>query len=189
MSGDLKSPERSIPWGTLLAIVFTFFIYLLQLVLVSGSSTRADLKSAPFEALQTMSIFGPLIILGVFSATLSSALGSFLGAPRILQAMGRDGLMKILMFFSKGAGPSDEPQRATILTFIIAMSIIWAGDLNAIAEIISMFFLIAYGTINLSAFVESKGGNPSFRPKFKFFHWSNSSHWSYWLCHCHDEDQ
>ena len=119
-----------------------------------------------------MSIFGPLIILGVFSATLSSALGSFLGAPRILQAMGRDGLMKILMFFGKGAGPSDEPQRATILTFIIAMSIIWAGDLNAIAEIISMFFLIAYGTINLSAFVESKGGNPSFRPKFKFFHWS-----------------
>jgi len=171
MSGDLKNPERSIPWGTLLAILFTVIIYVAQFVLVAGSTPRADLKSAPFESLKALSIFSPLIILGVFAATLSSALGSFLGAPRILQAMGRDGLMKVLTFFSKGVGPADEPQRATILTFVIALGVIWAGDLNAVAEVISMFFLIAYGTINLSAFVESKGGNPSFRPTFKFFHW------------------
>jgi amino acid transporter len=174
MSGDLKNPESSIPTGTLLAIGFTLLIYVLQMVLVAGASPRMDLKAEPFAALKAMSVFSPLIILGVFAATLSSALGSFLGAPRILQAMGRDGLMSVLSFFAKGEGPSDEPQRATILTFIIALVVIWAGDLNAVAEVISMFFLIAYGTINLSAFVESKGGNPSFRPQFRFFHWTTA---------------
>lgn len=174
MSGDLKNPERSIPWGTLLAILFTFFIYLLQIALMAGAQPRESLKEMPFLALQSMSLWGPLILLGVFAATLSSALGSFLGAPRILQAMGRDGLMRSLLYFAKGEGPSDEPQRATVLTFAIALVVIWAGDLNAVAEVISMFFLIAYGTINLSAFVESRGGNPSFRPKFKFYHWSTA---------------
>lgn len=171
MSGDLKDPAKSIPWGTILAILFTAIVYGVQLVLMAGASPRGDLKAMPFEALQSMSVFGPLVILGVFAATLSSALGSFLGAPRILQAMGQDRLMKVMEFFAKGEGPANEPKRATVLTFFIAVGIIWAGDLNAVAEVISMFFLIAYGMINLSAFVESKSGNPSFRPTFKYFHW------------------
>lgn len=174
MSGDLKNPEKSIPWGTLMAIGFTIVIYVVQIVLVAGGTERADLKAAPFDSLKAMSIFSPLIILGVFAATLSSALGSFLGAPRILQAMGRDRLIGALVYFAKGEGPSEEPQRATILTFIVAVMVIWAGDLNAVAEVISMFFLIAYGMINLSAFVESKSGNPSFRPTFKLFHWTTA---------------
>ncbi len=174
MSGDLKNPEKSIPNGTLMAIAFTAVIYVVQMILVAGASPRGDLKVDSFMALKSMSLLSPLILLGVFAATLSSALGSFLGAPRILQAMGRDGLMRVLTYFAKGEGASDEPQRATVLTFVIAFIIIWAGDLNAVAEIISMFFLIAYGTINLSAFVESKGGNPSFRPQFRLFHWSTA---------------
>jgi hypothetical protein len=171
MSGDLKNPARAIPWGTILAILFTAAVYVAQFVLMAGSASREDLKATPFEALQQMSVFGPLVILGVFAATLSSALGSFLGAPRILQAMGQDRLMGVMVFFGKGAGSTNEPRRATVLTFLIAAGVIWAGDLNAVAEVISMFFLIAYGMINLSAFVESKGGNPSFRPTFKLFHW------------------
>lgn len=172
MSGDLKDPGRSIPRGTLLAIVFTAIVYAVQIALVTGGSDQADLQNDPFGALQTMSIFGPLIVMGVFAATLSSALGSFLGAPRILQAMGQDRLMKPLVFFGKGSGPANEPRRATVLSFGIAIAVIWAGDLNAVAEIISMFFLIAYGMINLSAFVESRSSNPSFRPTFRWFHWT-----------------
>jgi hypothetical protein len=174
MSGDLKNPGKSIPWGTLLAIVFAGGIYALQFFLMAGSTQRSALQQDPFGALQAMSVFGPLIILGVFAATLSSAIGSFLGAPRILQAMGQDRLMKIMVFFGKGSGKDNEPRRATVLTFVIAAGIIWAGDLNAVAEVISMFFLIAYGMINLSAFIESKGANPSFRPSFKLFHWTTA---------------
>lgn len=172
MSGDLKDPAKSIPRGTILAILFTATIYAVQIVLMAGSIPREQLQSEPFAALQQMSVWGPLIVLGVFAATLSSALGSFLGAPRILQAMGQDRLMAPLEFFGKGAGPTNEPRRATVLTFIIAIGVIWAGDLNAVAEIISMFFLIAYGMINLSAFVESRSANPSFRPRFRWFHWT-----------------
>lgn len=172
MSGDLKNPTRAIPLGTLAAVIFTAIIYFSQIILMSGSIPRESLQKTPFESLQQISIFGPLVILGVFAATLSSSLGSFLGAPRILQAMGQDRLMKAMVFFGKGSGATNEPRRATALTFIIAICVIWAGDLNAVAEVISMFFLIAYGMINLSAFVESKSGNPSFRPLFRAFHWS-----------------
>jgi amino acid transporter len=172
MSGDLRNPAKAIPRGTLLAILFTALIYTAQLLLTAGTGARGALKADAFGALQQMSVFGPLVVLGVFAATLSSALGSFLGAPRILQAMGQDRLMKVMVFFGKGAGPANEPRRATVLTFIIAVGVIWAGDLNAVAEVISMFFLIAYGMINLSAFVESKSANPSFRPTFRAFHWT-----------------
>ncbi len=140
-------------------------------MLTAGTSPRADLQADPFGELQKMSVWAPLVVLGVFAATLSSALGSLLAAPRILQAMGQDRLMKPMEFFGKGSGPTNEPHRATALTFVIAVGILWAGDLNAVAEIISMFFLISYGMINLSAFVESKSANPSFRPRFKYFHW------------------
>jgi amino acid transporter len=174
MSGDLKNPARAIPWGTLLAILFAAGIYALQFFLMAGACGRGAMQNDPFGALQRMSLWGPLIVVGVFAATLSSAIGSFLGAPRILQAMGQDRLMNVMVFFGKGSGKANEPRRATVLTFIIAVGIIWAGDLNAVAEIISMFFLIAYGMINLSAFVESKGGNPSFRPQFKLFHWTTA---------------
>ncbi len=182
MSGDLKNPQKVIPWGTLLAIGFTLTIYAALIVLTAGatpagmmgegSTARESMIGMPFEALQRMSVFAPLIVLGVFAATLSSSLGSFLGAPRILQAMGQDRLMSVMVFFGKGSGPTNEPRRATVLTFLLAVGVIWAGDLNAVAEVISMFFLIAYGMINLSAFVESKGNNPSFRPKFRYFHWA-----------------
>lgn len=172
MSGDLEDPARSIPRGTILAIIFTGLIYLVLIVLTAGATPRAELQANPFLSLQQMSLWGPLIVAGVFAATLSSALGSFLGAPRILQAMGQDRLMKPLEFFGQGSGPANEPRRATVLTFAIAVAVIWAGDLNAVAEVISMFFLIAYGMINTSAFVESKSANPSFRPRFRAFHWS-----------------
>ncbi len=174
MSGDLKNPAESIPKGTLYAILFTAFVYVLQLILLAGYTDSAALQKDPFGALKNMSIFGPLVIAGVFAATLSSALGSFLGAPRILQAMGKDRLLRPLIYFGTGHGAADEPRRATVLSLLIALAVVWifgAGGLNAVAGVISMFFLIAYGMINLSAFVEGRGGNPSFRPRFKLFGW------------------
>ena len=179
MSGDLKDPAESIPKGTLGAIAFTGVVYLIQLILLAGFIDRGvmegagqqELDTMSFQNLKDMSVFAPLIAAGVFAATLSSALGSFLGAPRIMQAMGKDRLLAPLEYFGKGHGAADEPRRATVLSLIIAVSIVWMGGLNAVAQVISMFFLIAYGMINFSAFVEGYGGNPSFRPRFKLFGW------------------
>ncbi len=172
MSGDLKDPGKSIPSGTLLAIGFTASVYVLLLFLLAGYKPADGLiGQESFGALKSMSIFPPLVVAGVFAACLSSALSSFLGAPRILQAMGKDKIIGPVEYFGVGHGPDDEPRRGTILSLVIALVIPFAGGLDAIAEIISMFFLIAYGMINFSAFVEGKAGNPSFRPRFKLFGW------------------
>jgi amino acid transporter len=180
MSGDLKDPAKSIPVGTFLAVGVGAAIYLVTMLLVAGAFPRAELISRPFESLKDSALFnmGFLVAAGVFAATLSTALGSYLGAPRVLQAVARDRLLPILAPFAKGSLHGDEPRRALLLTGVLALSIlVWAalsgGDnaFNIVASVISMVFLATYGMINLAAFIEGFGGNPSFRPRFRFFHW------------------
>ncbi len=183
MSGDLKEPARSIPMGTLAAVGTSFIVYLVQIVLVGGAQTRIQLIDSSFETLCQQALFGSgfLVVAGVFAATLSSAIGSFLGAPRVLQAVARDDLFRLLRPFAKGSARSDEPRRALLLTLSITAAVIfWASEdsggtaFNVIAAVVTMFFLYTYGMINLAAFVESSAGNPSFRPRFRCFHWSSA---------------
>ncbi len=115
-----------------------------------------------------------LILAGVFAATLSSALGSMMGAPRILQAMAKDRVFRRLTVFARGSGPSNEPRRATVLSFGIAQAGILLGDLDAIAPMITRFFMITYGALSAATFVEAISNNPSYRPAFRFSHWSTS---------------
>ena len=171
MSGDLKEPRKAIPRGTLFAIGFTAVIYVGVAVLLAMSNSREMLLGDGFVMKDT-AWSGTLIYAGVFAATLSSALGSMMGAPRILQAFAKDNIISGVSFFKRGSGPSNEPRRAIILTFVISSLGILAGDLNTIAPIITMFFLITYGTVNLACFFEIISNNPSFRPVFKIWHWS-----------------
>lgn len=170
MSGDLTSPSKSIPRGTLAAIAFTGLIYVVMAVLLGASRPQSELIDNSFIMLDIA--WSPLLInAGIFAATLSSALGSMMGAPRILQALARDNIFPRLKPFAKGAGTSNEPRNAVVLTFIIAEVGILLGDLNAIAPVITMFFMVTYGTINLACFYESITNNPSYRPTFKASHW------------------
>ena len=116
MSGDLRDPGRSIPAGTLSAVAFTGVIYLGMALLLSASRTQDVLIADPF-VVKTIAWSPVLINAGVFAATLSSALGSMMGAPRILQAFARDDILKGIKIFGQGSGKSSEPRRATILTF------------------------------------------------------------------------
>ncbi len=181
MSGDLKSPGRSIPLGTFAAVGVGFLVYFTQIVLVGGAQTRTQLLEASFETLVNQAIFGTgyLVVAGVFAATLSSAIGSFLGAPRVLQAVARDHVIPPLSPFARGTARGNEPHRALWLTLGITLIIIvWAsGDksgnaFNALAAVVTMFFLYTYGMVNLAAFVESFAENPSFRPTFRYYHWA-----------------
>ena len=180
MSGDLKNPGRAIPLGTLTAVAIGLIIYAAQILLCGGSQTRSQLLDASFETLCRQALFGAgfLVAAGVFAATLSSALGSFLGAPRVLQAVARDKIVPRLGFFARGSVGGDEPRRALWLTLAISSAAIyWAGTdaqgqaFDTLAAVVTMFFLYTYGMINVSAFVESFAGNPSFRPRFKYYHW------------------
>lgn len=173
MSGDLKNPAKSIPWGTLTAIGVTTVVYLGMAVLIGASRPRQDMLSNSFVVLD-IARWPLLIHAGIFAATLSSALGSMMGAPRILQAFAKDNIFPRLRMFASGSGSANEPRRATILTWLIAQAGIWVGDLNAIAPIITMFFMVTYGTINLACFYESFTRNPSYRPSFHLSHWSTA---------------
>ncbi len=173
MSGDLAEPSKSIPSGTLAAVVVTGVVYLSQAVLLGCVRSHDELIGNNL-IIKEISLWPILITAGVFAATLSSALGSMMGAPRILQAFARDNIFSWLKGFGVGAGATSEPRRATILTFIIAQICIVLGDLNAIAPIITMFFMITYGLLNLASFYESVTKNPSYRPTFRYCHWSVS---------------
>jgi amino acid transporter len=179
MSGDLKKPSRSIPLGTFAAIGTALLIYAGQIVICGGSISREQLIEKPYHSLIDLVPFhlGFLVTLGVFAATLSSALGSLLGAPRILQSLAADHLLKPLNLFSKVARDG-EPRRALLLTAGISALVFYfarnggsGGALNIVASIVTMLFLWTYGITNLAAFVESFSRNPSFRPRFKLFHW------------------
>ena len=176
MSGDLKDPASSIPRGTLWAILFTAMIYLVLAVLLGVVRPRTGEGGliGSNMIMNDIAVVPWLITAGVFAATLSSALGSMMGSPRILQAFARDQVLPVLRPFAAGSGPSNEPRRATVLTFLIAQACILAGDLNAIAPVITMAFMITYGTLNLASFYESFTKNPSYRPRFRYCHWSVS---------------
>ncbi len=173
MSGDLKHPGKAIPRGTLAAIGFTAVVYLAFAVMLGASTTREMLLTDTL-VVRTNALVPFLIVLGVFAATLSSGLGSMMGAPRILQALARDDVLPFLAPFARGSGPSGEPRRATMATFAISQSAIVLGDLNAIAPVITMFFMITYGAINMATFFEAVSGNPSYRPTFRWCHWTAS---------------
>jgi len=183
MSGDLRNPQRSIPRGTLAAIGIGFAVYALQIVLLGGAMERGMLQDASYEGMVNQAFLGLgfLVVIGVYAATLSSAMGSFLGAPRILQALAKDDIFAPLKYFAKGRAKGDEPRRALVFTYGLTVAVIGltaldseGGGFDFVAAILTMFFLYTYGITNLAAFVESASKNPSFRPRFRFFHWSTA---------------
>ena len=173
MSGDLREPSRSIPSGTLGAIAATGVVYLGLVLLLAGSSPREELLTDSL-VMRTRAQWPALLMAGIFAATLSSALGSMMGAPRILQALARDNIFPALAPFAQGSRKSGEPRRAIALTFAVAQAAVLLGDLDLIAPIITLFFMVTYGYLNLSTFKESYTRNPSYRPTFRWAHWSTA---------------
>jgi hypothetical protein len=171
MSGDLRDAGKSLPLGTFGAIAVTALVYAGLVLLLGGSVDRDMLISNSF-VMNDVAVWPAFIVAGVFAATLSSALGSMMGAPRILQAFARDNIFRSLRFLGVGSGERSEPRRAIVVTLIVSQAAVLLGDLNAIAPIITMFFIVTYGTLNLACFYESYSRNPSFRPRFRFSHWS-----------------
>ena len=168
MSGDLKDPSRSLPLGTFLAVGLSIVVYFF-VALIFAATMPAEALSGDYNAMKHVARVGWLVNVGVIAATLSSAMASFLGAPRILQSMAKDRIFSFLTPFAKGWGPLENPRRGVILSAIIALVTIGLGNLNVIAPVVSMFFLISYGLLNYATYYESHAGSPSFRPTFRYF--------------------
>lgn len=169
LSGDLKDPSVSIPKGTLIATLVGMVVYIfIALKLVTSAST-GDLVGNEL-IMSNIATWGPIIPIGLAAATFSSALGSYLVAPRTLQALGKDSVFpnrKMNHFLAKGKGKSNEPFSASVITLGIATVFVAIGDVNFVAEIISMFFMVTYGSLCLISFFQHFSGDPSYRPSFK----------------------
>ncbi|MDR2084899.1 MAG: AAA family ATPase [Bacteroidales bacterium] len=162
MSGDLKDPKKSIPVGVMSAIATGFVTYI-TLAICFAFFVDRNLLLTDTNFLTKVAWNPTLVYLGIWGATISTALGSILGAPRILQAIGYDKI--IPQFFAKGYGKNNEPRNALIFIIILAECFLLIGDLNVIAPIATMFFMVSYAFINL-AFVLEKWSSTDFRPSF-----------------------
>ena len=163
LSGDLKDPSKSIPRGTIASILVTAVVYVAAAIWFATHFTAEELISNT-AAMSEISAVPILILAGVAASTLSSALGSVLAAPRTLQAVSMDRVVPRWMAGQMGS--PTEPRAAVLLTGAIAVAVIWAGDIDAVAPVITMFFLNTYGMVNLVAAIEKLVGNPNFRPRF-----------------------
>ncbi len=169
LSGDLKDPKKSIPLGTISATVVGFIIYIVVAYKLAYCASPEQLNSDQLIMSQ-ISIWGPIIPIGLAAACISSALGSIMVAPRTLQALSEDGIFQVPFinnWLSKKRTKDNEPLNASIITIVLAFFFISIGSVNFIAEIISMFFMVVYGAICLISFLEHFAADPAYRPSFK----------------------
>ena len=171
LSGDLKSPRKSIPLGTLAGTVTGMIVYFFIAYKLSTSASPQDLANTDHLVMANIAWNGWILIpIGLAAATVSSALGSLMVAPRTLQAIAKDKLLPsvgINYWLSRGKGKSDEPYNATLITIVLALAIVLIGGLDFVAEIISMFFMVTYGALCLISFLQHFAADPSYRPTFK----------------------
>eukprot|EP00055_Hartaetosiga_balthica_P000452 m.136605 g.136605 ORF g.136605 m.136605 type:complete len:867 (-) comp10776_c0_seq1:175-2775(-) len=168
MSGDLANPTVSIPWGTLLSSAFTLLTYI-ALFLLSAATCSRELLLNDYNYLEDINVKGPLVTMGIFSATLSAGLTSLIGASRILEAISRDRILGGWMrIFSKEKG---NPYAAVFATWFMIQLVLFVGQINVIAPIVSMLFLLSYAVMNWACFVLRVQASPNFRPTFRYFSW------------------
>ena len=170
LSGDLKNPGKSIPLGTMAATITGLVVYVFIVWKLSVSASQAELVKDQF-IMSRIALFGAVAIpIGLAASTFTSAMGSIMVAPRTLQALAYDRSFPfkwLNYFLMKGKGKTKEPFNASLVSFTIALFFILLGDINTVAGIISMFFLITYGSLCLISFLNHFGAPPSYRPRFK----------------------
>ena len=201
LSGDLADPGRSIPLGTIGAVSTAFLCYVLLIFGQAGTLDRGALQfdlnvmqhacvnqvsrdptSRPHPAHIPPHIFSPqhacvnqyFVVLGIATACLSTALGSMFGSARIMQALARDQIFPPLRIFSKGSAHGDEPRRALVLTYLLAQCGLLVGGIDAVAPILTNFFLVTYTLTNAAAALLELSGVPNFRPHWRVYHWGLS---------------
>ncbi|MGB5665286.1 MAG: amino acid permease [Maribacter sp.] len=165
MSGDLTNPRKSIPVGTISSVILTTIIYI-SLIFVAAVIATPDELAKNYNVFIDKSLFGPIVLAGLLGATLSSALGSFVGAPRILLALGEKNILPKSQKLAK-TSKKGEPINAMLITAFIVLFGISLRNLNTIAPLLTMFFMITYAMVNVVALVEQTLALPSYRPTLK----------------------
>ncbi|KAK3086861.1 hypothetical protein FSP39_024489, partial [Pinctada imbricata] len=179
-SGDLADASKSIPVGTIAAIATTSFVYITSVLFFAGTVNGDLLRDKFGESIDAGLVVAKLawpnewvILIGSFLSTLGAGLQSLTGAPRLLQAISSDGVIPFLNVFSVTT-KRGEPFRALLLTALISEIGILIASLDSVAPIITMFFLMCYGFVNMACALQTLLRTPSWRPRFRFYHWTLS---------------
>ncbi len=170
LSGDLRNPGKSIPLGTVAATLSGIIIYIFLAWKMAGSAAPEDLINDQLIMAQIAPYGFIMIPLGLAASTISSALGSVMVAPRTLQALAGDNSLpwkRSNNILAKSRKKDGEPFNASLITCIIAMVFVVLGDVDIVAQIITMFFMVTYGSLSLISFLNHFGSAPSYRPTFK----------------------
>ncbi|XP_039761129.1 solute carrier family 12 member 9 isoform X1 [Pararge aegeria] len=171
MSGELKSPSRSIPLGTLTALLFTALSYAALVVLTAATCSR-ELLQNNYVYLLPINIWPPFIAVGMLTATFSAGLSNLIGASRVLEALAKDNIFGFLL--RPMVSRSGNPVLAVIASYLLVQVGIMAGSLNTIAQVNSVLFMTSYFAINLGCLGLDLASAPNFRPTFKQFSWLTS---------------
>uniref|UniRef100_A0A3B4X3C4 Solute carrier family 12 member 6 n=1 Tax=Seriola lalandi dorsalis TaxID=1841481 RepID=A0A3B4X3C4_SERLL len=179
-SGDLKDAQRSIPIGTILAILTTSIVYLSSVVLFGSCIDGVVLRDKFGDSVKGNLVVGTLawptpwvIVIGSFFSTCGAGLQSLTGAPRLLQAIAKDNIIPFLRVFGHGKA-NGEPTWALLLTALIAELGILIASLDLVAPILTMFFLMCYLFVNLACALQTLLRTPNWRPRFSYYHWTLS---------------
>jgi len=169
ISGDLRDPSNDIPLGTLVAIVVSTIVYMAMAVQCGAVVRTSGLLDNTLIMVEVSLFKGIVVIAGIYAATFSSSLASLVGAPRVLQRLSLDGIIPFLNYFGAVRARDGAPVRGYVFSSFVAAGCILIGELNVIAPLITMFFMMTYGLINLACFVLSRSHAPGWRPTFRYY--------------------
>ncbi|XP_059753460.1 solute carrier family 12 member 9 [Balaenoptera ricei] len=170
MSGELKDPSRAIPLGTIVAVAYTFFIYILLFFLSSFTCDRILLQE-DYGFFQAISLWSPLVLTGIYATSLSASMSSLIGASRILHALAQDNLFGVILAPAKVVSQGGNPWGAVLYSWGLVQLVLLAGKLNTLAAVVTVFYLVAYAAVDLSCLSLEWASAPNFRPTFSLFSW------------------
>ncbi|XP_017277910.1 solute carrier family 12 member 9 isoform X2 [Kryptolebias marmoratus] len=170
MSGDLKNPSYSIPKGTLAAVFITFITYGLLSLLAAWTCDRYLLQR-DYSFLGDINVWPPMVTVGIYSSAMSAAMSNLIGASRILYALSKDNLLGGALALAKRTSRTGNPWVSVLISWLLVQVVLFAGKLNTIAGIVTIFFLLVYAAVNLACLALEWASAPNFRPSFQCFTW------------------